>query len=181
MARRYVRDNRGRFATVGATARGGRLRTASGGKRATQTGRIKGAVPSGTIRSGRRNAKPAAAAAPASGKSALARTGKRVALPTMRTNLERGRRGVVSMSKGAKQARSGAVAERKAEKIARVNERQSEIVARRQGSRLSTYTTSGQFNQAAATLNQRKEKRSRQLQSWLTTRDPASKPAKARK
>ena len=33
MARRYVRDNRGRFATVGATARGGRLRTAAGNKR----------------------------------------------------------------------------------------------------------------------------------------------------
>lgn len=40
MARRYVRDNRGRFATTasgGATARGGRLRTAAGNKRATQT------------------------------------------------------------------------------------------------------------------------------------------------
>lgn len=33
--RRYVRDNRGRFATVGATARGGRLSTASGNKRKT--------------------------------------------------------------------------------------------------------------------------------------------------
>jgi hypothetical protein len=34
MARRtYVRDNRGRFATVGATARGGRLKTAAGNKR----------------------------------------------------------------------------------------------------------------------------------------------------
>ena len=37
MARRYVRDNRGRFATTGATARGGRLRTASGNKRKAQT------------------------------------------------------------------------------------------------------------------------------------------------
>lgn len=51
MARRYVRDNRGRFAPAGkgATARGGRLRTASGGKRATQTQQIKGSGPSGTI------------------------------------------------------------------------------------------------------------------------------------
>lgn len=49
MARRYVRDNRGRFASVGATARGGRLRTAAGNKRATQTQQIKGASPSGTI------------------------------------------------------------------------------------------------------------------------------------
>jgi len=37
MARKYVRDNRGRFATVGATARGGRLRTPKGNKRATVT------------------------------------------------------------------------------------------------------------------------------------------------
>lgn len=39
MARRYARDNRGRFATTGtgATARGGRLKTAAGNTRATQT------------------------------------------------------------------------------------------------------------------------------------------------
>lgn len=48
MARRYVRDNRGRFATTGATARGGRLRTAAGNKRATQTMRGT-AGPKGTI------------------------------------------------------------------------------------------------------------------------------------
>lgn len=38
MARKYTRDNRGRFASRGggATARGGRLKTASGGQRATQ-------------------------------------------------------------------------------------------------------------------------------------------------
>lgn len=38
MARKYARDNRGRFASSGsgATARGGRLKTASGGQRATQ-------------------------------------------------------------------------------------------------------------------------------------------------
>jgi hypothetical protein len=66
--RRYTRDNRGRFATVGATARGGRLRTEAGNKRATVTGKIEGAVPRGTVRPGRRSAKPAppAAAAPAS-------------------------------------------------------------------------------------------------------------------
>lgn len=49
MARRYVRDNRGRFASVGATARGGRLRTAAGNKRATQTQQLSGGKPSGTI------------------------------------------------------------------------------------------------------------------------------------
>lgn len=49
MARRYVRDNRGRFARVGATARGGRLRTASGGKRAAQINVVAGGAPKGTI------------------------------------------------------------------------------------------------------------------------------------
>jgi hypothetical protein len=39
VARKYARDNRGRFASTGtgATARGGRLKTAAGNKRATQT------------------------------------------------------------------------------------------------------------------------------------------------
>ena len=59
MARRYSRDNRGRFASggsssggggkVGATARGGRLRTAAGNKRATQTTKAAPAKPSGTM------------------------------------------------------------------------------------------------------------------------------------
>lgn len=40
--RKYARDNRGRFASVGATARGGRLRTAAGNKRATVTVKAKG-------------------------------------------------------------------------------------------------------------------------------------------
>lgn len=51
MARRYTRDNRGRFSSAGATARGGRLATASGNKRATQTATTaKRATPSGAIR-----------------------------------------------------------------------------------------------------------------------------------
>lgn len=49
MARRYTRDNRGRFSSVGATARGGRLATASGNKRATQTARLSGGGPKGTV------------------------------------------------------------------------------------------------------------------------------------
>ena len=59
MARRYARDNRGRFAPkgAGATARGGRLRTASGSKRQTVTtksgmvsqGRLTGAPLKSTI------------------------------------------------------------------------------------------------------------------------------------
>lgn len=39
--RQYARDNRGRFASVGATARGGRLKTAGGNKRQTVAARVK--------------------------------------------------------------------------------------------------------------------------------------------
>lgn len=49
MARRYARDNRGRFASVGATARGGRLRTESGNTRQTQTRQIRSGGASGTV------------------------------------------------------------------------------------------------------------------------------------
>ena len=51
MARKYSRDNRGRFASSGsgATARGGRLRTASGNKRKTETMKAAGAAPKGTV------------------------------------------------------------------------------------------------------------------------------------
>ena len=56
MARRYSRDNRGRFAGGGggATARGGRLKTAAGNKRKTQnisvlSGDRMSAVPKGTV------------------------------------------------------------------------------------------------------------------------------------
>lgn len=49
MARSYARDNRGRFSSTGATARGGRLRTAAGNKRATQTTKLSGGKPAGTV------------------------------------------------------------------------------------------------------------------------------------
>jgi hypothetical protein len=51
MARKYSRDNRGRFASGGggATARGGRLRTAAGNKRKTQTMEARGAKIASTI------------------------------------------------------------------------------------------------------------------------------------
>lgn len=58
--RRYVRDNRGRFASVGATARGGRLKTASGNKRKTQTRRLASTeAPSNTIPKASNKRKPA--------------------------------------------------------------------------------------------------------------------------
>ena len=62
MARRYVRDRRGRFATTGATARGGRLTRESGSRYATQTKEIAGGMPSGTISRKRRTAPQPAAA-----------------------------------------------------------------------------------------------------------------------
>jgi hypothetical protein len=62
MARRYSRDNKGRFASsgTGATARGGRLRTVAGNKRATQTTKAAAAKPSGAI-AGKVKRNPAAA------------------------------------------------------------------------------------------------------------------------
>ncbi len=56
MGRKYVRDNKGRFASTGATARGGRLKTAAGNKRETVTAQFK-AQPSGVIGRGG-NSKP---------------------------------------------------------------------------------------------------------------------------
>jgi hypothetical protein len=69
MARKYSRDNRGRFASsgTGATARGGRLRTATGNKRATQTSQMTAAPRAGTVGKGgkaRGSTKPAATVKP---------------------------------------------------------------------------------------------------------------------
>jgi hypothetical protein len=50
--RKYTRDNNGRFASTGtgATARGGRLKTAAGNKRATVTAKAAGGTPAGTMK-----------------------------------------------------------------------------------------------------------------------------------
>ena len=75
---RLTRDNAGKITSVGgegATARGGRLKTAAGNKRATVTAKVSGGAPAGTMKGkvkrdtgamskvGRQPAKPAAAAA----------------------------------------------------------------------------------------------------------------------
>jgi len=71
--RKYVRDSIGRFATTGATARGGRLKTKSGKKRATQTVKAKtGGKPAGAIK-GKIKRDPGAAK-PAAAKARKART-----------------------------------------------------------------------------------------------------------
>ena len=169
--RKYVRDSIGRFATTGATARGGRLKTASGKKRATQTVKAKtGGKPAGAIKGKIKRdpgaAKPAAAK-PAAAKTKLKRSGEKIGVGRLTTNKEQGRKGIVSMSSQAKAARKGAVAERKSEKMSRIAERQSEIVARRQGRRASNYNPDGTFNQSTANANQRRLGRSKQLQEKL--------------
>jgi len=85
--RRYARDNRGRFASTGATARGGRLKTAGGNKRATVTVKAKGggngtiAKPKG-LKPGTLKPKPVAKPAPvAKAKTRLPRTAGTVAKP----------------------------------------------------------------------------------------------------
>lgn len=75
MARRYSRDNRGRFSSAGATARGGRLATASGNKRATQTKRIAGGGKGVISAKPKPSAKPTAAA-PSVGANNIRRLGK---------------------------------------------------------------------------------------------------------
>lgn len=84
--RKYVRDNRGRFATTGATARGGRLKTASGKKRAAQTVKAKtGGKPAVAIK-GKIKRDPGAAK-PTAANSARA-TGK-LTRPLPKSNIRR--------------------------------------------------------------------------------------------
>jgi hypothetical protein len=93
MARRYSRDNRGRFAGGGggATARGGRLKTAAGNKRKTQTMQAGGAKAAGTIK-GKVKRDPGAAGKAGKGKASVATAAKkRIAVTTFKTNTDLGR------------------------------------------------------------------------------------------
>ena len=111
-------------------------------------------------------AKPAAAK-PAAAKTKLKRSGQKIRVNSLATNKEQGRKGIASMSSRAKAARKGDVAERKSGRMSRIAERQSEIVARRQGRRASNYNPDGTFNQSTANANQRRLGRSKQLQEKL--------------
>jgi len=84
MARKYARDNRGRFASRGggATARGGRLKTASGKKRATQTMQAGGAKSSGAIK-GRVKRDPSAAGKIGKASTSAPKTSRRKAVGTI--------------------------------------------------------------------------------------------------
>lgn len=70
--RKYVRDNRGRFSSTGATARGGRLATASGNKRKGRTAKAASAKASGAIK-GKIKRDPGAAGKIGQGKSATSK------------------------------------------------------------------------------------------------------------
>jgi len=87
--RKYVRDNRGRFATTGATARGGRLKTKSGKKRATQTVKAKtGGKPAGAIK-GKIKRDPGAAGRAGKVTANSARATGKLARPVAKGNIRR--------------------------------------------------------------------------------------------
>lgn len=87
--RRYARDNRGRFATTGATARGGRLKTAGGKKRATQTVKAKaGGKPAGAIK-GKIKRGPGAAGRAGKVTANNARATGKLARPVAKGNIRR--------------------------------------------------------------------------------------------
>jgi hypothetical protein len=144
MARKYSRDNRGRFASGGggATARGGRLKTAAGNKRKTQTMQAGGAKAAGTIK-GKVKRDPGAAGKAGKGKASVATAAKkRIAVTTFKTNTDLGRRGVVSMSARAKVRRSQNVKSLATEKGKGVLDRIQGAGARR-GSRETKYNAPG--------------------------------------
>jgi hypothetical protein len=144
MARRYSRDNRGRFASGGggATARGGRLKTAAGNKRKTQTMQAGGAKAAGTIK-GKVKRDPGAAGKDGKGKASVATAAKkRIAVTTFKTNTDLGRRGVVSMSARAKVRRSQNVKSLATEKGKEVLDRIQGAGFRR-GSRETKYNAPG--------------------------------------
>jgi len=104
--RKYVRDSIGRFATTGATARGGRLKTKSGKKRATQTVKAKtGSKPAGAIK-GKIKRDPGAAkpAVAATAKPAVAATAKPAVAATAKPAVAK-RRGAVGKISEAKAGR----------------------------------------------------------------------------
>jgi hypothetical protein len=87
--RKYVRDSIGRFATTGATARGGRLKTKSGKKRATQTVKAKtGGKPAGAIK-GKIKRDPGAAGRAGKVTANNARATGKLARPVAKGNIRR--------------------------------------------------------------------------------------------
>jgi len=125
MARRYSRDNRGRFAPkgAGATARGGRLKTASGKKRATQTMQAGGAKSSGAIK-GRVKRDPGAAGKIGQGKTRASKTA-----PSAATIAQVGRERRATRNLNAAMKREGEGPNSKASRSASVAKRARAIYA----------------------------------------------------
>jgi hypothetical protein len=125
MARRFARDNRGRFAPkgAGATARGGRLKTASGKKRATQTMQAGGAKPSGAIK-GRVKRDPGAA-----GKIGQGKTRASKPAPSAATIAQVGRERRATRNLNAAMKREGEGPNSKASRSASVAKRARAIYA----------------------------------------------------
>ena len=142
---RLTRDNAGKITSVGgegATARGGRLRTAAGNKRATVTAKVAGGSPAGTMK-GKVKRDTVAAGKVGQGKASVATAAKkRIAVPSYKTNTDLGRRGVVSMSARAKAFRSQNVKSLATEKGKEVLERIQGAGFRR-GSRETKYNAPG--------------------------------------
>jgi hypothetical protein len=125
MARKYRRDNRGRFAGGGggATARGGRLKTASGKKRATQTMQAGGAKASGAIK-GRVKRDPGAAGKIGQGKTRASKTA-----PSAATIAQVGRERRATRNLNAAMKREGEGPNSKASRSASVAKRARAIYA----------------------------------------------------
>jgi len=142
---RLTRDNAGKITSVGgegATARGGRLKTAAGNKRATVTAKVSGGRPAGTMK-GKIKRDPGAAGKVGQGKASVATAAKkRIKVTTLKTNTDIGRRGVVSMSARAKVRRSQNVKSLATEKGKEVLERIQGAGFRR-GSRETKYNAPG--------------------------------------
>lgn len=133
MARRYARDNRGRFASSGsgATARGGRLRTAAGNKRKTQTMQAS-AAPKGTIGKPR-GLKPGAIKAKPQASSARQAATDRLKIKTAtRRKLSANRESVIpSTPAGPKTMRAQRVSNTLPKSIARTQGNEPAKVAKR--------------------------------------------------
>jgi hypothetical protein len=125
MARKYRRDNRGRFAGGGggATARGGRLKTAAGNKRKTQTMKAGGAKAAGTVK-GKVKRDPSAA-----GKIGKAKPAAAKSAPSAATIAQVGRERRATRNLNAAMKREGEGPNSKASRSASVAKRARAIYA----------------------------------------------------
>jgi hypothetical protein len=156
--RRYTRDNRGRFASVGATARGGRLKTAGGNKRQTVTAKAKGGG-SGTIakpkglKPGTLKPKPVAKPAPAIKAKPKARASMQAKpTPAPRPRTANSREPQLPKSLSGKGVDRGAA-------VMRFMDRAQGIVGKRQADPMKRYSPLGKKKLARARATSMKAQR----------------------